>query len=266
MSAIPVRRPNFELEGAMSIDWLGGEALRSQFFNSLSMIFPVGERYLVDSLRRVAEEISDSELRQNLRGFIGQEVMHRQVHADFNDQLERLGLHNIVEPFIEWRIRQSGWLSPLDHIAIAVGVEHFTSLFGKAALDDRSLLAGGHPELQALWTWHAIEEVEHSAIPLAVYRALGGGYARRLTWFCHVSMTLFLDIAVQTSSNLYRSGSLFRMSTWLRGFSFLLGRGGPVRVALAGLPKYLRPGYVPRLPVANAIVQAWLSENVRRFD
>lgn len=106
----------------MSRDWLGGDALRSQYFNCMSMIFPSGERYFVDSLRRVLREIADPNLRQQVLGFIGQESMHHRMHAEFNRGLERLGLRNIIEPFIEWRIRHSAWLRPLDRVAITAGV------------------------------------------------------------------------------------------------------------------------------------------------
>lgn len=249
----------------MSLDWLGGDTLRSQFFNAMSMIFPSGERYFVDSLRAVTSEIADTELREHVRGFIGQESVHWRMHTDFNQGLERMGLRNIVEPFIEWRIRHSGWLRPLDRLAITAGVEHFTSLFGQATLRNDAWLAGGHPELQTFWRWHAAEEIEHGSIPLAVYNALGGGYFRRVMWFFYVCATLSLDSIIQMTCNLHRSGSLWRFETWRRGIAFLFGRGGPIRVALAGFPRYLRPGYVPMFSHTTPTAHAWLSANAHRF-
>jgi predicted metal-dependent hydrolase len=265
MDTISVRHPKFELECPMSLNWLGGDALRSQFFNSMSMLFPVGERYFMDSLRRATSEIADHNLREQIRCFIGQESMHSRVHANFNRGLQRLGLRNIAEPLIEWRISHSGWLRPLDHVAITAGVEHFTSLFGEATLLESRWLAGGHPELQALWMWHAAEEIEHGSVPLVVYASLGGGYLRRVGWFFYVWLTFSLDVGVQTISNLHRSGSLWRTETWLRGMAFLFGRGGPVRVVLAGIPIYLRPGYVPTLSHSKRMAHAWLAENALRF-
>ena len=254
------------MHGAMSLDWLGGDALRSQYFNSLSMVFPSGERYFIESLRRVSGEIDDPHLRRQVQGFIGQESTHHRMHAEFNHGLEQLGLRNIIEPFIEWRIRHSQWLSPLDRLAITAGVEHFTSLFGATALRGDGWFAGGHPELRAFCMWHAAEEIEHGAIPLTLYNRLGGGYLRRVTWFFYVSVTLSLDALIQLFSNLHRSGSLWRTRTWLHGIAFLFGRGGPGQVALSGVPSYLRPGYVPVFDHANLLAQSWLAQNAFRFQ
>ena len=59
-SSIPIRHPHFELSDALELAWLGGDALRSQYFNGMLMIFPSGERYLVESLRRVVTDVSNS--------------------------------------------------------------------------------------------------------------------------------------------------------------------------------------------------------------
>lgn len=214
---ITVRHPQFHLSDTTSAAWLGGDAFRSQFFNSLSMIFPSGERYFIDSLRRVMRDISDPRVREHVLGFIGQESSHHRIHADFNRSLERLGLRNVVEPFIEWRIRHSGPVGPLDHAAITAGVEYFTSLLGEATLTRDGWLAGGPPELQALWKWHAAEEIEHGFIPLEVYGALGGGYLRRVVWFFYVSVTLSVDALIQTICNLHRTGAMWCLETWTRG-------------------------------------------------
>jgi predicted metal-dependent hydrolase len=37
MYAIAVRHPQFAMQAAISLDWLDGDALRSQYFNSMSM-------------------------------------------------------------------------------------------------------------------------------------------------------------------------------------------------------------------------------------
>lgn len=265
MNAITVRHPRFGIRGPSSLNWLADEPLRSQFFNSLSMLFPTGERYFVESLRRVVGQIHDLHMRSSVRSFIGQESSHRRMHSEYNECLQQLGLTNIVERFVQWRIDHSRLLSPLDHLAITAGVEHFTTALGEGLLANEDWLAGAEPELAALWLWHAAEEVEHGWIPLSVYRELGGGYLRRTLWFAYVSITLLIDIGLQTVANLHRGKQLWRIRTWRHGFAFLFGQNGPARCALAAVPRYLQPTYLPPSPKANSLADGWLSGNAHRF-
>lgn len=265
MTTLSVRHARFGIQGPEAVEWIAGDAFRSQFFNSFSMVFPVGERYFIDSLRGIAAEIADDELRASVAAFIGQEASHRRMHSEYNQCLERLGLTNVSEKFVSWRIDHSGWLSPLDHLAITAGVEHFTTALGQGLLVSDDWLAGADARLEALWKWHAAEEVEHGWIPLSVYRSLNGGYLRRLLWFLYVCVTLVLDIGVQTVMNLARSHHLWSLRTWRRGLAFLLGNRGPARCALAAFCMYIQPRYTPARPDSNSRASIWLRDNSRYF-
>lgn len=263
---LTVRRPWFSFEAGFAKEWLGDDAFRSQLFNSLSMMFPVGEQYFIDSLRRVATRIGDSAMQAEIRGFIGQEAIHRHIHGQFNQQLAQQGLKNLIGPFIDWRIRHSGWLGPLDHVAITAAYEHFTAIFGELALDDAALLAGADTQLHALWTWHAIEEVEHKAVSLATYRALGGGEGRRIVWFLYACIFLLNDLTIQTVYNLHRSGKLFSFATWRSAGGVLFGRRGLAwRVLRQGI-RYIKPGYFPRHDQSVTQAQQWLAANGQWFE
>jgi len=261
MNEITVRRPDFDLDREISCHWLGGDAFRSQVFNSLSMMFPCGEQYFIDALRRVATDITEPALREEIRGFIGQEAIHRQVHAKLNREMERQGLRNLAEPMALWRIHRSRSRPALDHLAITAGYEHFTAIFGEAVLRDDSWLDGAPPNLRALWIWHAIEEVEHKAVSVAAYHALGGGYGRRIGWYLYATLFFLADVTVQTLYNLHRSGRLWRGRTWLHGARFMLGRRGVVWVVLHDWFAYLRPGYLPRHGATLDKARSWLAEN-----
>jgi predicted metal-dependent hydrolase len=265
MNAFSVRHPRFAVSGPDSLDWLAGDAFRSQFFNSFSMLFPIGERYFIESLTRAVDQIDDLEVKLSVKVFIGQESSHRRIHVEYNRSLERLGLTNIAEHFLQWRIDHSRWLSPLDHVAITAGVEHFTTVIGEGLLANDDWLAGASPELDALWRWHAAEEVEHGWIPLSVYEQLGGGYLRRILWFFYVCVTLLLDIGLQTVLNLRNSKQLWRIQTWRQGLAFLFGRKGPACYAIAAVPRYLRPHYTRSRPGLSSLAKDWLSANAQRF-
>ena len=84
--SLPVRRLHVDLAQPFASRWCGGDAFRTAFFNALSMSFPVGEQYFIDSLKNGAQKLAPSELQafeEDLRGFIGQEATHRHLHALF---------------------------------------------------------------------------------------------------------------------------------------------------------------------------------------
>ncbi len=40
------RRPSFELAQALAGDWHGGSAFKTAYFNAMSILFPLGEKFL----------------------------------------------------------------------------------------------------------------------------------------------------------------------------------------------------------------------------
>lgn len=48
----------------------------THFLNALSIFFPTGERFFMDSVRNYRHLVTDPELKQAVAGFIGQEAMH----------------------------------------------------------------------------------------------------------------------------------------------------------------------------------------------
>lgn len=86
----------------------------------MSMMFPVGEQYFIDAVRESQAHVVDAQLREDIRGFIGQEATHRHLHARFNAVLKQQGLRNLVEPIIAWRIRYTRWMSTRTKLAIVM--------------------------------------------------------------------------------------------------------------------------------------------------
>jgi predicted metal-dependent hydrolase len=101
MTDLVVRKLLIDLSTPFPARWNGGDAFKSAFFNALSMSFPLGEQYFMDSVRAGLKTLS-AEVQQRLasevQGFVGQEATHRRIHALFNGQLEQLGFTNELEP------------------------------------------------------------------------------------------------------------------------------------------------------------------------
>ncbi len=263
---LPVRRLRVDLAEGFDRHWLGGDAYRSQVFNAMSMMFPVGEQYFIDAVRESQAHVVDAQLREDIRGFIGQEATHRHLHARFNAVLEQQGLRNLVEPIIAWRIRYTRWMSTRTKLAIVMAYEHFTAIFGDAVLGPARWVDDAPPQLRLLWTWHAMEETEHKAVAFDCYRALGGGYAARIGWYLYVTAVFNLDAAIQTTLNLYRDGTLFKLKTLGQFLRFQFGRRGVVRNVIGPWLTYLKPGFHPWQHDNTALGQAWLKENQDAFS
>ncbi len=58
---LPVRRLHVDLAQPFDARWCGGDAFRTAFFNALSMSFPVGEQYFIDSLKNGAQKLAPAE-------------------------------------------------------------------------------------------------------------------------------------------------------------------------------------------------------------
>jgi predicted metal-dependent hydrolase len=245
---LPVRRLLVDLQTPLPRHWNGGDAFRTAFFNALSMSFPVGEQFFIDSVRAgLAALPADARPRfeAEVRGFIGQEATHRRIHALFNGHLEQQGLVNHWEPRIRRRLRALEGKDIRASLAVTAATEHFTAILAEQLLDNPAALAGAEPRLATLWLWHASEEAEHRSTAFDLYRALGGNELWRLRLFRLVTLNFVTDVLRQTLHNLWRDGSWRRASTWRGAARFLFGDQGLWTQVRGPWRDYLRADFHP---------------------
>ena len=266
MTTLTVRKLTIDLSRGFGRRWLGGDAYRSQFFNALSMTFPIGEQLFIDSVRAIPDDrIADPVLRADVKLFTGQEASHRFVHTQYNRVLEEQGLAFVREKSIMRRIRLLERIDPLNSLAVTCALEHYTASLADCVLTHPRWLGDAEPELRVMWTWHAAEESEHKAVAFDVYQAAGGGYWRRALWFLHVSFMFALDIGIQTTHNLHRSGELWRPRTWVSAARTWLGFDGLLWYMTRPLLAYLKPSFHPWQRDNLALTRRWLAENAVSF-
>lgn len=263
MTQLTVRRLLIDLEAPVPRHWCGGDAFLTAWFNALSMSFPVGEQFFLDSVRRGFKALPPEQRARwdaEVKGFVGQEATHRRIHALFNARLERQGLVNGWEGRITARLAPLEQADPRHALAITAANEHFTALFADWLLARPQVLAGAEPRLQTLWLWHSAEESEHKCTAFDLYQALGGSHAWRVTWMRRVALLFMLDVLRQTAANLRRDGTLWRWSTWRSGLRHLLGRDGLLRVSFAPWKAYFRPDFHPAQH-HNELSERWLQDH-----
>ena len=268
---LTVRKLEVDLSQGFDRHWHGGDAFLSQYYNALSMSFPVGEQSFIDAVREGLLLLPDSPEHAGLRAdaaqFIGQEASHRQVHARYNAELEKQGLVNGWQHWATKRVEfgRKHHVHALHLLAVTAAYEHCTAVFADGTLRHDAWFAAAEPRLRTLWRWHAVEETEHRAVAFDLYQALGGNYRWRIRWYFYALSLFALDAMRQTVLNLWHDSSLFKLATWWSAAKFLFGKNGPVWRSTGPLLDYFRRDFHPdqdhRHPTAQALADSWLQAN-----
>ncbi len=260
---VPVEPRNREhdLERSLARDWFDDHPFKTAWFNAMSITFPLGEKFFIDSVRYYADRIEDPKLRQEIRGFIGQEGFHRREHDRYNRALCRLRGYDLA--YLEGRLAKKiaqgeKLLSPLEQLAVTAALEHITAIMAESGLsDDNPMLGLADPVMQDLWDWHAAEELEHKSVAFDVYRAVGGGEVLRKRALRRATVLLMVDILVGMVHMLRRDGKLWNLRLWWQGWKFLFFRGGILRRVWPAYREYYRDGFHPWQRDTRDLLQAW---------
>jgi hypothetical protein len=267
MTDLVVRRLLIDLATPFPGRWNGGDAFRSAFFSALSMSFPVGEQYFIDSVRGGMQRLPEAERGRfdaEVAGFIGQEATHRRLHGLFNGHLATLGYRNQIERRALQRLRANSHRDVRVHLAATAATEHFTAIFADWMLRHPEALAGAAPRLRTLWLWHSAEESEHRNTAFDLYQAVSGNQAWRVRIFRYVTVVFLTDVLRQTLRNLWHDGSLLRWSTWRSGAALLFARDGMIRGNLGLWRDYFAPDFHPSQHDAS-LSRQWLQDNQAQF-
>src|SRR5580693_3909919 len=92
------RRVDFDFDPeAVPRAWYRDDIHLTTFWNSLSLLFPEGERFFVEAVRRFRDRIDDPKLLSEIDAFVAQEAMHGKQHRAFNDMVRKRGM-GVAEP------------------------------------------------------------------------------------------------------------------------------------------------------------------------
>jgi hypothetical protein len=247
--AIEPRNRQHEIADPLSRDWFDNHAFKTAWFNSMSITFPLGEKFFIDSVRNFSAQIEDPKLQDEIGSFCGQEGFHRREHERYNQSLcEQRGYDlDYLEGRIEKNIaRSKKFLSGMERLAITAALEHITAIMAESALsDDSPMAAGVEPGMRKLWTWHAAEEMEHKSVAFDVFRAVGGTEKMRKQALRRATVFLMIDVLIGTVHMLRRDKKLWNVKLWAQGWKFLFFKGGVLRRVWHNYKAYFRDGFHP---------------------
>lgn len=258
---IEARNREHDIAECLGRDWFDNHPFKTAWFNAMSMTFPQGEKYFIDSVRHFADEIDDPKLLQEIRGFCGQEGYHRREHERYNRELcKRRGYdYDYLEGRLEKNIEFSKkTFSPLKQLALTAAFEHVTAIMAESALSpDAPMIESADPAMQALWDWHAAEEMEHKAVAFDVYRAIGGSERMRKSAMRQATFFLLLDIGFGLVHMLRHDGKMWNLQIWREGWQFLFAEGGILRRVWPAYKNYYGDDFHPWQRDTSALLEQW---------
>jgi len=230
--------------------WLGGDPFGTAVMNALSLTFPDGERFFIQSVRRF-EKDCPAELRAQVRAFVQQEGLHTREHIAFNAMAEEAGYDLVdINRYIDGRMAFARSRPELVQLASTVALEHFTAAFAHLLLKERELLDQAPPHLAKLWRWHAIEEIEHKGVAYDVFlhatRHLPEARRRKLRrWVMFLTTVRFTKTVRDVSLMLLRQDGVTGLRAWWGVQRWLWASPGLYRRVMGDYLAFYRPRFHP---------------------
>ena len=181
--AIEIRTIPFEFAHDIAPVWNPAMPEWSHMVNGASLAMPYLEPFLIKNLREALPHIDDTDLRDDVRAFVGQEAQHYTNHRRYNEMLKRNGYPELAH--IEEEMargykalsnRSLNW-----RLAYTAGFETMTIGLTTWLIADRErLFRDADPVVTSLVLWHMVEEIEHKSVAFDVFQAVCGAYPQRV--------------------------------------------------------------------------------------
>ncbi len=258
VEAIIIRDFSFDFPDTTNPKWIPGKGVRSHLLNGMSLTMPYLEPFLVKTGKECARHIESEELREDIRGFCGQESQHYKCHRRLNEVLKANGYPELAN--VEERM-DAAWKSLTKQdlekrLAYAAGFECMTNGFTRWMIKKRQqLFKNADPYIASFWLMHMIEETEHKTVALDCYMAYSGRFWPRFKGVFHGPFHVIGWGMVGMMTALRKDGLLKKPSTWLqiaREVISLAYNLGPF------LLRALIPGHDPRKETDPAWMREWI--------
>lgn len=243
--------------------YMAGNAAISYNFTGLGLYVALLEPFIVKSLRRVLDQVTDDALREEVDRFCRQEAQHYQQHERFNAAVLAHGYPGLEERVARLAGDFERFLAErTDRFRVGF-VEGFESYTTQGALEILKSRVCDHPRTDPrfghLFRWHMLEEIEHRNVAFDIYEHLYGDYLyrARMCWVAQSHILRFMrDCSkIMSAADVARHGEKYRVKPLER-----------LMLTIAPVPKRVRsmlPGYTPhryQVPESIAELSAYYAE------
>ena len=232
--------------------WIGGDPVATAFYNGMSLTFPLGEAFFIESVRHFRDAVPLA-LQAQIDAFIKQEAAHSREHSHFNRQIQDAGYDvSVIESELAQRLAKAKDRQPALNLAMTVALEHFTAIIAHACLKSPRHFKGASSEAARLWKWHAMEEIEHKAVAFDTFLEVTKGLPAFKRWKFRSLVMLqvsnfFLRARIRNMGVFFDQDGINKPGTWLRTMWYLLGYPGLLRQIIPAWLSFFRPGFHPWL-------------------
>ncbi len=253
--------------------WLGGDPIATAFYNALSVTFPRGEAFFIESVKAFRDG-ADPKLAGEIRVFIQQEVVHGREHIAFNNRVSDAGYDiSRLETSVTASLEMTKGRPQILNLAVTMALEHYTAIMAQQFVKEAAHFAGADDESRNLWRWHAIEEIEHKGVAYDTWLHATKDWTRWKRW--KVKSLMMFIVTTKFWPNRYRGmldllaqDGITGARVHARILWFMFGSPGIVRRLIPAWSTFFLPGFHPwnhddrhliglvdaaaRLPVAQA--------------
>ena len=235
---------------AMMRWWNGGDPVATAFYNGMSVAFPLGEAFFIDSVRKFRDAAPAAQQAQ-IDAFIKQEAAHSREHIHFNKQVHEAGYEvESIEADLAEQLAKAREFPAVINLATTVALEHFTAIIAHAALKSDRHFKSASADAARLWKWHAIEEIEHKGVAFDTFLAATQNWSAYKRWKIRSLLMLnisynFLRGRLRATRQFLKQDGIDGPRTWLRVFSYLVLYPGLLRQILPAWLSFFRPGFHP---------------------
>ncbi|MES3040600.1 MAG: metal-dependent hydrolase [Pseudomonadota bacterium] len=244
---IRVRRMDYDIPEIPRY-WYKGNTWITHFMNALSTTFPDGERFFIHAVRNFENDISDPEMRAQIRNFIGQEANHGKEHEAFNQALidqHQLPLTSKLTFMKKALAFAKKKYSKREQLALTVGFEHFTAILANLMLNQADVIEDLDGMYADMFMWHAVEETEHKAVAFDVFQQVDGDYWLRVRGMAQATFFFMLITTRMQYSLLKHDKQLGNWRDALGFAKFMLFKPGMLTRIIPEYLDFYRPGFHP---------------------
>jgi predicted metal-dependent hydrolase len=230
--------------------WMGGDPVATAFFNTLSASFPQGERFFMDAVRHYRHAVGP-ELEKQVATFLAQEAVHSREHLVFNNQMAADGFDfSRIDDLLKNQFDFGRKLPHINQLCATIALEHFTAILAHAVLCDGGDFAHAPLELQRMWHWHAIEEIEHKAVAFDTFVAVTQRLSPVRRWWSRCfgmafTSILFFHFLLFGVREFFRHYGIADFKNWRALLRYVWIRPGLLRRVMPAYFAYYKPGFHP---------------------
>jgi uncharacterized protein len=243
--------------------WMAGHPIATHIINGVNLLFPIGERFFVRSVKAYLDQLGDPALAADVRAFFKQEGHHAHAHDRVNQMLRDHGfeIDRFLDRYEAILTAVEQMTSPQLRLAATAATEHFTAILAEGAFTSQ-MLEWADPQMKALLAWHALEEIEHRAVAFDVLQQVNPSYALRVAGLAFAT-------AMLASMWTWATIMLLRQDPARRGAPAIArSRRQSIlgRVFLRGIRDYLRPDFHPNQRDMDGVAAGWMKRHLTEVD